>query len=248
MLNIDRPALFDNESGIVAGFTQRNRIAGRGKLIEGLHFNGSIEEERAAVYQHYALVSQEIHVAPATFTWVTQVHGDGIVYADRTGSLGEGDALFTDRTDILLSIRVADCAAVLLADASAGVIAAAHAGWRGARLNIVSKTIQKMIGAGAEPGRIKTFISPCISTSQFEVGEEVAGEFPEVFVHRTGFSKPHIDLKGFLRQELLANGLESENLEIDNRCTVEEADSLFSYRREGKISGRMIGFIGLRSA
>lgn len=247
-LDVLIPAPFLDESKLVAGFTHRNAHIKTSSQIQGLHFNGALEEEKQHVHHHYRLVAAEAGFEAENVTWLTQIHGDVIQYADRAGFLGEGDSLVTDKQGLVITVRVADCAAVLMADLQAGVVAATHAGWKGARLNIVSKTIEKMKVLGANPSRLKVYVSPCISTAHFEVGEEVAAEFPEKYVKREGFAKPHVDLKQFLRDELLASGVPESHVQLDGRCTVEDSESLYSYRREGKISGRMIGFIGMRKA
>jgi YfiH family protein len=245
-LSIHKPLLTSRSNRIFAGFTHRNAQIRTSAHISGLHFNGALPEEKQNVHRHYAMVAAENGFDVNRLAWVNQVHGDTVWYASRGGALGDGDALYTDIPGVTLSVRVADCAAVLLVDHDAGIVAAAHAGWRGARLNIVSKTISLMQQKGGEPARMKAYVSPCISKSAFEVGEEVAVEFPEKYVLREDGKKPHVDLKAFLLDQLQNCGLQRDAIEVDGRCTVGDATDLYSYRREGKVSGRMIGFIGLR--
>ena len=143
-----------------------------------------------------------------------------------------------------LAIQVADCAAVLLGDSEAGIISAVHAGWRGAVADIVPKAVQKMVSLNAEPKNIKVFISPCISQKQFEAGEEVAEKFPDEFVDRNSYSKPHIDIKRFIQSQLLNAGIFEEHIEVHGSCTFSDSD-YYSYRRDGNRSGRMMGIIKL---
>jgi YfiH family protein len=243
-VNVYQPKIFLSDR-LAAGFTLRNAHIRTSERIQGLHFNGALPEEKETVRAHYRLLAEQQGFDLGAVTWVTQVHGDAVVYATETGHLGSADALYTDRSGIILTVRVADCAAILLADTNAGVVAAVHAGWRGARLQIAAKTISLMKEKGANPQWMQAYVSPCISTASFEVGDEVAAEFPEQYVIREGFSKPHVDLKRYVFDQLTRSGIPSGNIEMDDRCTMTDED-LYSYRREGAVSGRMVGFIGLR--
>jgi YfiH family protein len=243
-VNVYQPKVFLSDR-LAAGFTLRNAHIRTSERIPGFHFNGALPEEKETVHAHYRLLAEQQGFDSGAVTWVTQVHGDAVVYATKTGHLGSADALYTDRPGIILTVRVADCAAILMADINAGVVAAVHAGWRGARLQIAAKTIALMKEKGANPQRMQAYVSPCISAASFEVGEEVAAEFPEQYVIREGFLKPHVDLKSYVFHQLTGSGIPAENIEVDQRCTMKDKD-LYSYRREGEVSGRMVAFIGLR--
>jgi YfiH family protein len=160
------------------------------------------------------------------------------------GTLAETDGLITTEPDLSLGIRVADCAAVLIADPVNQVAGAFHAGWKGAAANIIFKGIDQMIKSGAEPRSMYVFISPCISVANFEVGEEVAVKFPEKFVHRKNHSKPHIDLKAFTIDQLVQKGVQTGRIECSPECTV-DSEAYFSYRRERDRAGRMLALIKL---
>jgi YfiH family protein len=143
---------------------------------------------------------------------------------------------------LTLAIQVADCAAVLLWDENRKIIGALHAGWRGAVGEIIYIGIEKMMKQGASPSDMKAFISPCISIRNFEVGQEVADQFPPEFVDYSTFKKPHVDLKGFIKDQLMNKGLSEHNIEVRSECSVSN-ESFYSYRREGKKSGRMMALI-----
>jgi len=181
---------------------------------------------------------------PANLALVKQVHGSHIVYAERPGILGEADGLVTDRPEIDLGILVADCAAVLMADTKNGVIGAFHAGWHGAVANILPAGLSAMRELGAR--EIAAWISPCISPLAFEVGEEVADSFPSAFVLRQGKDKPHVDLPGFLMNQMVEGGIRARSIRVDGRCTMTDR-RFFSYRRQGRDSGRMLAVIGLKA-
>jgi copper oxidase (laccase) domain-containing protein len=102
-----------------------------------------------------------------------------------------------------------------------------------------------MVPLGVKPERCLAFISPCISVRHFEVGTEVADQFPDSFVDYEQYEKPHIDLKGFLQYQLEGAGVRREHIEVHPGCTVEDKQDYYSYRREGAMSGRMMGVIQL---
>ncbi|MGF1669960.1 MAG: polyphenol oxidase family protein, partial [Balneolaceae bacterium] len=146
---------------------------------------------------------------------------------------------------LILGIQVADCAAILLSDPENHIIGASHAGWRGAAAGIVMKTISMMISAGARPDRMIAFISPCISQEKFEVGPEVAEQFPDEYVDSKSFKKPHVDLKGFIKHQLLRTGIPDKQIETSELCTYLDRDKFYSFRRERHRAGRMLGMIRL---
>lgn len=189
-----------------------------------------------------AKFAAEIGLDPDSLALVRQVHGTEVIKADYPGILGEADGLITDKPGLSLGILVADCASVLVCDPNNRVIGAFHAGWRGAAGGILIHGIRKMKELGGTDFQV--WLSPCIGVNAFEVGEEVAKQFPDEFVHKAGFEKPHVDLKSFLIQQLQDIGVQRDRIFVDSRCTFEES-SFFSYRRQSKESGRMMGVIGL---
>ncbi len=180
---------------------------------------------------------------PARMAVAQQVHGTHVAWVVTTGQVPECDGLVTAADGLTLGIKVADCAAILFCDPQSGVSGAVHAGWRGAVGGIHRKALSMMMAAGCEPDRIHAWISPCIGIASFEVGEEVAEQFPARFVHREGFSKPHIDLAGYLLSELEQSGLSTSRIDLDGRCTVEHTELFWSYRREAQEAGRMMALI-----
>lgn len=175
-----------------------------------------------------------------------QIHGSDVLHVTKPGLFPGFDGVVTDKPGILLCISAADCAAVLLTDADAGVIGACHAGWRGAVGGVIRRTVAAMNELGAGTDRMLAWISPCISAERFEVGEEVASEFSrERVVRRPDWPRPHVDLAGFIGDRLLAAGLAGERIEMSNRCTHAEPEAFFSYRATGGHTGRMMGLIGL---
>ncbi len=180
---------------------------------------------------------------PDIMAVAVQVHGTKVTWVETNGLYPATDGLITRTAGLTIGIKVADCAAILFSDPINGIVAAVHAGWRGAVGGIHHNAIKMMVEAGANPQDIEAWISPCIGIQAFEVGEEVAVRFPERFVHRDGFEKPHVDLSGFLESDLISAGLNEPNISMDGRCTVEHADLFWSFRREKESAGRMLAMI-----
>ena len=123
--------------------------------------------------------------------------------------------MVTNRPDLLLGILTADCAPVLLADPEAGVIGAAHAGWKGAVGGICADTVAAMVALGADPPSILAAIGPTISGANYEVGPEIAAEIVALDPAAAGHisrparqaSREHFDIPGLLSEQLLEAGV-----------------------------------------
>ena len=195
-------------------------------------------DERSAVVQNRAINAARLGVAPTALVTAYQVHGITVAEVDEPweGSNGpKADAMVTRRRGVALGILTADCAPVLLADAKAGVIGAAHAGWKGAKAGVVSEVVAAMVRLGAKQGNIAAAVGPCIGVASYEVGDEfrdafLTGDPESAHFFRLGEGqKPFFDLSGFVESRLNALGLgKVERIEAD---TYAELDRFFSYRR-----------------
>ena len=162
----------------------------------------------------------------------------------------EADALVTARPGILLGIVTADCAPVLLADAAAGVIGAAHAGWRGARAGIVEATVAAMEALGARRERIAAAIGPCIAQPSYEVSQDFRAQFgtgDARFFAPGRAGHLQFDLEGYVASRLAGAGVGTiEPLGLD---TYSDAERFYSYRRSTHAAeptyGRQFSLIGL---
>jgi YfiH family protein len=156
----------------------------------------------------------------------------------------------TDRPGLLLGIVTADCAPVLLADAAAGVIGAAHAGWRGAHGGVMENTVRAMEQLGADRARVAAAIGPAIARDSYEVDERFRASFePEDAPLFTAGRPGHwqFDLAGYVARRLRTAGLGTvETLALD---TYAEPARFFSYRRATHLAeptyGRQFSLIGL---
>lgn len=168
---------------------------------------------------------------------VHQVHSPTAVSVSGpwTGERPHADALVTATPGLVISVLTADCTPVLLADADAGVVAAAHAGWKGAVGGVLERTLALMQQHGAAPERIAAAIGPCIHQPSYEVGPEFEHRFREENAGYSRFFAPgrdgrfQFDLPGFCADRLAAAGIRRiETLPLD---TYALEDALFSHRR-----------------
>lgn len=165
---------------------------------------------------------------------VHQVHSPHAVFVDAPwrGERPQADALVTTTPGLALSVLTADCAPVLLADAEAGVVGAAHAGWKGALGGVLEATVALMRDHGAKA--IAAAIGPCIHQQSYEVGPEFHARFVEADAAYARFFAPgaghkrQFDLPGFCAQRLAALGVEAEIIAAD---TYALPHALFSHRR-----------------
>ncbi len=176
-----------------------------------------------------------------------QTHSVNIMVVDEgfAGSLAGVDGLVTSARGVALAINTADCVPVLLADPEAGVIGAAHSGWRGTVGGIAARCVGRMVALGADPSRISVWMGPSICCDCFEVGEEVAEQFsvfPHAVVSCPG-AKPHIDLGVAIMQSLTDAGVKMENISLPPACSFCNPDRFFSARRLGIASGRTLSVI-----
>ncbi|HEV2177305.1 MAG TPA: peptidoglycan editing factor PgeF [Terriglobia bacterium] len=171
-----------------------------------------------------------------------------------------GDALMTAESGVLLSVRVADCLPILLVDPRQRVVAAVHAGWRGALGRIAQKTAAEMQRIfGSRPSEILAAVGPGIGACCYEVGGEVAQRFRGAFAGGDAFfcereqaaasarnNLLQLDLTAVVRRQLLDGDLDPDNIHATDFCTACRTDLFFSHRKEGPTTGRMMAVAGMR--
>ena len=187
--------------------------------------------------QNRARVAELLGVDTNRLLTLFQKHSADAIVADKPWkAVPEADAIVTAKPGLAIGILTADCAPVLFCDAAAGVIGAAHAGWRGALSGIVETTVKAMEKLGAKPERMVAAIGPAISQKAYEVGAEFVEQFvatePEsasFFATDEGSGEPHFDLVGYVGERLQRAGVGAvADLGL---CTYCEETRLFSYRR-----------------
>jgi YfiH family protein len=241
-------AVLERAAGVRHGFFTR-----QGGVSEGLFaslncgFGSGDDPRRVAVNR--ARAAECLGVAGESLVTVHQTHSAAVAVADAPwppDKAPRADAIVTRREGLALGVLTADCAPVLLADSTVGVVGAAHAGWRGARDGIVEATVAAMLRLGARAERIVAGVGPCIRQASYEVGPEFHAAFLAEDAANAAFFRPApraghflFDLVGYVRRRLERRGIASvATLDID---TCADEGRFYSYRRAVKRGERDYG-------
>lgn len=240
--------------GVPHGFLGRRGGVSQGE-VAGLNCGLGSGDDPGLVERNRALAAAAV-LPGAKLTAVYQVHSPVCVTVTEPWSddaRPEADALVTDRPGILLGIVTADCAPVLLADREAGVVGAAHAGWKGALGAVTDNTIAAMEALGARREAIAAAIGPCIAQASYEVDEKFADRFESDDPANMRFFVPgdpghwQFDLEGYVAHRLEAAGI--ARVERSGLDTYADSARFYSFRRathRGEANyGRQLSLIGL---
>jgi len=239
-----RHAFFTRQGGVSTGLYASLNV-GRGSADEP----ADVSENRRRAAAHFG-------VEPEALNTCYQIHSAEALIADAPwgDARPQADGVVTATPGIVCGALAADCAPILFADTAAGVVAAAHAGWKGALAGIAEATVARMIELGARPSRIVAAVGPCISPASYEVGLEFLDRFVAAAADNVRFFAPGaspgkrlFDLPGFVLARLKAAGVEA--CEWIGRDTYSEPDLFFSNRRAFKRGeadyGRLLSAITL---
>ncbi len=240
--------------GLPHGFLGRRGGVSTG-LAAGLNAGLGSDDDPAAVAENRARAARAV-LPGASLVGLYQIHSPlCVTVAERWDDADrpEADAMVTDRPGLLLGILTADCAPVLLADRAAGVIGAAHAGWKGALGGVTDAAIAAMEALGAQRNRIAAAIGPCIGQQSYEVDEDFFLRFAAAAPQNSQFFVAgraghwQFDLEGYVASRLESAGISRvERLGLD---TLTAPERFYSYRRASLAGdpsyGRQISLIGL---
>jgi polyphenol oxidase len=232
-------------------------------------------DERKNVLANRHKLQSALKAEDFSVVLLKQIHSD-LIHSFSAPSVDplSGDASITNATNLLLAVQTADCVPILLVDPKKRAVAAIHAGWRGTLARIAAKTVGRMQQEfGSKPSDLLAAIGPSIGQCCYEVGVELVTKFTAQFTDaaeyfdepRTGDEpnpiqwlnmKPpghqpppknvHLDLRKANVSQLKAAGIRAANIHVSDLCTACNTDLLFSYRREGPITGRLMAVIGRR--
>ncbi|HJU77042.1 MAG TPA: peptidoglycan editing factor PgeF [Sphingomicrobium sp.] len=236
------------------GFLGRRGGVSTGGLA-GLNVGYGSHDDREAIDANRRRAIEAL-LPSAELATVHQVHSAEAVKVETAWpheARPHADAMVTDRQGILLGILTADCAPVLFADHEAGVVGAAHAGWRGALAGVTDQAIAAMERLGARRDRIAAAVGPCIAQASYQVDEEFRERFlsddpaNSRFFSEGAAGQPHFDLPRYVVHRLLAAGVEQvEALHLD---TYADPERFYSYRRATHLGeadyGRQLSAIAL---
>ncbi len=241
-------------AGARHGFFGRRGGASSG-IYAGLNCGPGSRDQSDAVAMNRSRVAAALDVAPERLLSLHQVHSTEVVVAGPEGwtERPRADAAVSASPGVALGILTADCAPVLFHDPEAGVIGAAHAGWRGALDGVLEATIDAMETLGARRGAVRAAVGPTISQRAYEVGPEFFDRFRDEEAGYDRFFAPgaggalHFDLPGFVLHRLREAGVPASGW--IGACTYSEPTRFYSYRRTTHAReadyGRMISAIRL---
>ena len=230
------------------GFFTRAGGVSAGRFAS-LNCSLSGRDDADAVRENRRRAADALNLPPGGLVGLTQVHGIAVATVESPWpetARPEADAMVTNRPGVLLGIVTGDCAPVLFADAEAGVVGAAHAGWRGAVAGVIEATLDAMEALGARRARIAAAIGPCIGQESYEVGPDLRdavlgrrAEDSRFFAEGARPDRWLFDLPGYCAARLAAAGVARHGW--IGRDTLAEEACFFSYRRATLGGGGPIG-------
>jgi polyphenol oxidase len=249
-------ALIDSQ-GVRHGFFTRRGGVSSG-LYEGLNVGSGSNDDAAAVAENRRRAAVHMNSECGTVVTPWQVHSPDAVIVDAPfrGEKPKTDAIVTATPSLVIGVVTADCGPILFSDAKAGVIGAAHAGWKGAMDGVLENTIAAMEKIGARRADIRAVLGPSISQRNYEVGPEFVSAF---LAKDSGFKRFFIpsqrpdhsmfDLRAFTLRKLEQAGVACA---MTRDCTYADEENFYSYRRATHRKeadyGRQLSAISIRSA
>ena len=239
------------------GFSDRIGGVSQGSYAQ-LNLSSNVGDEPESVEENRSLALKALGLSELRRARLRQVHSSEVVTLTRDSDFNRlplADALVTRLRDTILVIESADCYPVLLEDSAAGVIAAAHCGWRGTAGRLLERVLEAMQDAGAEIKQIRAALGPGICAEQYVVGADVIvrfaqADFPQQTymassgeLSRSGIEQYNVDLSAANRWLLESSGVVPEHIWAMDRCSTET--DFFSHRRDHGATGRMWSVIAL---
>ena len=232
-------------------FPSNIKLLSTPRLIDGGHSKGNfanfnlalhVGDEQASVLANRALLSKHYNL-PSAPIWINQTHSKMSVNADSISSIVNADASYSKKPGTVCGILTADCLPVFICNKEGTIVGIAHAGWRGLVEGVIESLIESLDCNGED---LIAHLGPAISQLSFEVGGEVESQylsknqnFKNCFAYLN--NKYYLDLYEAAR--IVLKGLGVNSISGGDRCSYKESDQYFSYRRDGKSSGRMAHLI-----
>ena len=224
--------------GVNHGFFTRNGGVSRG-IYASCNCGFGSQDDPANVAENRARVARRLEVDAARLVTAHQIHSADVAVVSQPWAREaspRADALVTREPGLAIGVLAADCVPILLADGTARVIGAAHAGWRGALAGVVEAVVARMCALGAAPERIAAAVGPAIGRNSYEVGPEFPAPFLAADAGNAAFFFPaavpgrHLfDIKGYVASRLVAAGVANFAVLPNDSCAEERR--FFSYRR-----------------
>lgn len=240
------------EAGFTHAFFTRRGGVSSGPFAS-LNLSPDVGDDPDHVRENSSRAAAVLGVGADRLYMTRQVHGADVLVIDGSEALSAvaaraADASISDAPGLACAVRTADCVPILIGDRESGRVAAVHAGWRGVAANIAGACVRQLSELGSDPRALIAALGPHITAPAFEVGEDVALALERApggagsVIRRSG-RKPHVDLAHIVREQLLLAGLDASHVDSVPGCTVADAASFFSHRRDGAASGRLLSAI-----
>ena len=216
-----------------------NRLGGKSTgIFKSLNCGLGSSDNKKDILKNLKIVSNKINAKSKKIFLLNQVHSNKFHYISKNSKLNnnkfEGDALITNKKSLPIAILTADCAPILIHDEKKEMIAAIHAGWKGAYKDIVIKVVKFMIKKGCSPENITAAIGPCISSNNYEIKEDFKKKFMKkdkknnIFFKNTK-NKNYFNLNKYIHFQL--ESLNIKKIDIINKDTFDTKNNFFSARR-----------------
>ena len=216
-----------------------NRLGGKSSgIFKSLNCGLGSSDKKKNILKNLEIVSNKINAKSKKIVLLNQVHSNKFYYISKNSKLTnnrfDGDALITDRRNLPIAILTADCAPILIYDDDKKMIAAIHAGWKGAYKGIVEKVVKFMIKKGCSPRNITASIGPCISSKNYEVKKDFKKKFikkdkQNIIFFKKIKNKNYFNLNRYIHFQL--KGLDIKKIDIINKDTFNAKNNFFSARR-----------------
>jgi len=239
---------FFSTSDLLCVFSTRQGGVSSGKY-HSLNLGLKTGDSRQSVMANREKLLSSINIIESKIAFTDQVHSTEVKFVTEPGIYEKTDALITNQLNLYLAIQAADCFPVFIYYPGQQLIAAIHAGWRGALNGIIEKTITHMCDQfKVEPGNLLTAIGPGLQKECFEVQKDVFSLFEGKYLTETqDKTKQLLDLQSFIVDQLKYSGVIDVNIFNSDICTKCQQTDFYSYRRDQQKSGRMMGIIGVIS-
>ena len=222
-------------AGLRIAFTTRRGGVSEGPF-ESLNVGGSSGDRPEAIEENRRRTFAALDIEGAPLATAGLVHGTGVAVVRGPGHSAGVDALITRERGLAIAITTADCLPIILA--LEGFVGVAHCGWRGTAAGLPGRLVEAACeAAGADPRGATAHLGPCIRPCCYEVGSEVARQFPASVV-RGVEGRHRVDLAAAARLQLVDSGVPPEAVFDTGACTCCAPDWYFSYRRDGSRYGR----------
>lgn len=226
-LNGLRHAFFTRAGGVSEG------------IYDGLNCGFGSKDNKTSVAENRRRAAAMLDLPSERLLTVFQTHSPDAVIVETPWSPEDSpraDAMVTAVPGLALGVLAADCGPVLFADPDAGVVGAAHAGWKGALTGVLESTLEAMESLGAKRSSVHAVVGPCIAQASYEVGQDFADRFTAEDPRNADFfripaaaERPHFDLSGYIAHRLQASGIQEHY--VLGQDTYAEEELFYSYRR-----------------